>query len=155
MKLRRNVTNSKYLSKLVIWVYNQRMLRKWLSFVVMLAFVVSTMPALSHASIPHDMGNQRTVKAGPAKKKHHCHEETQKAEAVKAASNETPCPSKKSCCDGATCKCLGNACNGAAKVLGGLNIPGFLPLVAKETFTVSQDRLTSSLSDRIKRPPRS
>lgn len=130
------------------------MLRKWLNIVVMMAFVVSTMPTLSHASMPHDMGGQKIVKAEPAKKKHHCHEEVEKAEPVKTASDEAPCPSKKSCCDGATCKCLGNACNGAAKVLG-MNTFGFLPVIAKAVFTTSQDRIASSLSDRIKRPPRS
>jgi hypothetical protein len=130
------------------------MLRKWLSIVVMLAFVVSTMPTLSHASMPSDMSSHNVVKAEPAKKKHHCHEEAEKAEPVKTASDEAPCPSKKSCCDGATCKCLGNACNGAAKILGLIDL-GFFPLAAKETFSISQDRLVSSLSDRIKRPPRS
>lgn len=122
--------------------------------VVMLAFVVSTMPTLSHASMPSDMG-QKVVKTESAPtQKHHCHEEADKAEPAKTASDEAPCPSKKSCCDGAACKCLGNACNGTAKVLGIIGL-SFFPLVTKERFTLSEDRNTSSLSDRIKRPPRS
>jgi len=130
------------------------MLRKWLSIVVMLAFVVSAMPSFSHASMPSDMGTAEVVKVEPVKSKHPCHEAAEKTAPIKTALDDAPVPGKKSCCDGATCECLGNACNGAAKILGMTSV-GFLPVVAKEAFTTPQDRMASSLSERIKRPPRS
>ena len=133
--------------------YNKRMLRKWLSFVVMLAFVITTVPTLSHASMAADTGH-KTVKVAQAKKHHHCCPEmTKKDEAKKTASHDKHCPMHtKSCCDAGFCKCVGGSCT-AAKILGSNSI--IAPFVTrKTTFTVSQDRLSSSLSERIKRPPK-
>lgn len=116
---------------------------------VMLAFVVTTMPAITYADTISHASKTENVKQ--AKKTHNCHHSDHAAaKSENTASDDTPY--KKSCCESGFCKCLGHACGGA-KVLG-INILNFLPVIGKETFLVSQDRVTSSLSERIKRPPR-
>ena len=137
-------------------------MKKWIICIVMLAFVVTAMPFHSHAAMTHDEG----VKAAQTEKAEShgdCHHDGHKAadqkssdksvekSVKKTASGDEPC--KGSCCD-KSCKCIGNSCGGAVKVLGdnGLNL--FSPIAAKSQFGISQDRMVSNLTDRIKRPPR-
>lgn len=136
------------------------MARKWISFIAVLAFVVTTMPFHAHASMSHHESTKsvhestksvQTEQAPQAADHEDCHHDGDKTPVKKASSDKEPC--KGSCCD-KNCKCVGNSCNGAAKVLGdnGLNL--FSPTAAKSQFGISQERMVSNLTDRIKRPPR-
>lgn len=129
------------------------MLRKWLGFILIVIFVVTSVPTFSHASMSPNFEQQKVVKVEHGGKHHCCKDASKTAAAQKKVAKDNQCPvNKKSCCDKGSCKCFGNSC-GAAKVLGFRHTS--IPPVAKNaTFVTTQDKISSSLSDRIKRPPR-
>lgn len=133
-------------------------LRTWISLVMILAFVVTTIPSASFAVILHDNAKV-TVKTEKKSASSHegCHGHGDKKQNPKktidddADEEDTP---GKPCCDGKNCKCVGNACHATAKVFG-LNSFGFIsPRAAKAAFSSEEEIAISNFYSRIKRPPR-
>lgn len=134
-------------------MYNMRM-RKWISMIVMMAFVVTTIPSISHAVMSHD-GGASIVKSEQASAP--AHEDCvghggQKQDVQKTA--EKKASSGKPCCDGKTCKCIGNSCNGSAKVFGSNSFGLTSPRAVKAPFSFEETITVSDFYSRIKRPPR-
>ena len=135
-------------------IYSMDKLRKWISCLVMLAFVLTTMPSLSHAAMPHDnavavgMSDQAAVAPHEDCAGH----EAQAPDAQKAADQEAP-KSDGKCCD-KICKCTNSSCNGAAKIMG-QHGNAFTPSAALRTaFAFEEQTLDSGIVSRLKRPPR-
>lgn len=134
----------------------KKKLKNWISFIAGLAFVITTMASISHAF----MVNTKDTKTVHIEQEYQgnsghpdCHEPDEK-KASDSPANSSANPLAKHCCD-KNCKCLGNFCNGLAKILGfnGLNI--FMPVIVKNQFILSYERAASDQDGRIKRPPRS
>lgn len=133
--------------------------RKWISLVVILAFVATTMPSISHATISNDAGTtavKSVQKDAPPHEGCHGHggkkQNSQKVEDDTADEENT---SGKPCCNGKICKCIGNSCNGSVKVFGSLNLGFTSPCAAKAMFSFEETIALSDFYSRIKRPPRS
>lgn len=125
-------------------------MRKWISLIVLLAFVATTMPSISHANMSQNDFTQ--THNDLSSKNHHCHHHD-KASEKKGASNDPSIPCKKSCCD-KNCKCLGNSCNNAVKASGPNDPIVFSPKKAKSQFGLLKEKMISTFPNRIKRPPR-
>jgi hypothetical protein len=129
-------------------------MRKWISFIVILAFVVTTIPSISHAAMSHDSGTT-VVKSeqvnAPTHEDCHGHGE-QKQDVQKTAEKKDS--SSKHCCDGKTCKCIGSSCNGSAKVFGSNSFGLTSPRAVKAPFSFEETVAVSDFYSRIKRPPR-
>lgn len=127
------------------------MVRRWISFFVILAFVVTTMPAISHAAL-HTASMPAHQKMSTDNQMPDCHS----AEMAKAAhsdqTNKTQ-PAKDNCC-GSDCQCVKGTCNGLSKVLGASGLAIFLPVVQLEKSLAREHFLLSNLQYHIKRPPR-
>lgn len=125
-------------------------MKKWIGFIVMFAFIVTTMPYISHADTIHT-NKSVTMKSEQTLASSHkdCpgHDNAEKP-AVKKSISDKPC------CDGKTCKCVGGLCNGLAKAFGLSGSVVFLPLFAKTLFTFEQQVAVSDFPSQIKRPPR-
>ncbi len=120
-------------------------LKKCLLFVVMLAFVIATMPLVSQASMGHEAATkmEKTHDGG-----HDCHH-APAAQPFKKAHHHT----KKCGCD-AFCKCLGNGCGGSAKVFLDAERLAILPVTAQPHTVFFQPMKFAEFLDRLKRPPR-
>lgn len=130
------------------------MVRKWISFLVILAFVVTTLPSISHAAMSHDSGTS-VVKSEQASAPSHegcAGHDGQKQDAKKIATKKDS--SGKPCCDGKTCKCIGNSCNGPTKIFGSNSFDLISPLAVKALFSFEEKVAFSDFYSRIKRPPR-
>ena len=128
--------------------------------IVMVAFVGTTMPAVAHAGMSHDgdavVAKVESIKTEQAQAPEHedCpgHE---KAGSKTSEKTEKAADKKgKGCCDGLTCKCVGNACNGLSKILGSNSLGLFSPLAVKAPFSFEERIAASDYFTRIKRPPR-
>jgi len=130
-------------------------MRKWISMIVMMAFVVTTIPSISHAAMSHDGGSTVAVKSEQASAPAHegcAGHDGQKQDAQKTAAKKDS--SGKSCCDGKACKCIGSSCNGSAKVFGSNSFGLTSPRAVKAPFAFEQRVAVSDFYSRIKRPPR-
>lgn len=130
------------------------MFRKWISFVVVLAFVATTMPSISHAAMSHDGGNV-AVKSEQASAPLHegcAGHDGPKQDMQKTVENKDG--SGKSCCDGKICKCIGSSCNGSVKVFGSNNFVFTSPRSVKVLFSIEKRTADSDFYSLIKRPPR-
>ena len=141
------------LRKLRTILYTMRM-RKWISFVVMLAFVVTTIPSISHAAMSHDSGNVAVKSKQTSAPTHEdcAGHDGQKQDVQKNVEKKDS--SEKSCCDGKTCKCIGSSCNGSVKIFGSNNFSFNSPLSVKALFSIEERTADSDFYSRIKRPPR-
>ncbi len=117
-------------------------MKKWISIVMMVAMVVTTiMPAASHASM-----HQHNTAA-----MEDCHH------AASDHAQKLSCDhaSKKPCCDKGMCKCPGGNCNGGlAKFFGNSNENLLRFASSQASFGFTQEHTDSALSERLKRPPR-
>ena len=135
-------------------------MRKWISMIVMVAFVGTTMPSAAHAAMSHDgdthSAKVENVSTEQAKAPAHegCPGHDESASKTSAKSEKTADKKSKSCCDGLTCKCVGNSCNGPVKILGSSNFGFFSPLAVKAPFSFEERIADSDHFSRIKRPPR-
>jgi hypothetical protein len=121
------------------------MIKKWLSFLVILSFVVTTMSPYSHAYMIHDVGAQAS-KVSSAHED--CHTDA-KASSNKEHHKKTD---HKSSCE-KRCTCMANSCHGI-KILS-FDASSILPRsFFKSVFSSSQEVLVGSFTGRIKRPPR-
>lgn len=123
--------------------------------IVIMAFVVTTIPAISHAAMPHDEGGSVAAKSEQANAPAHegcAGHADQKQDVQKTAEKKDS--SGKSCCDGKACKCIGSACNGSVKVFGSNNFGFTSPRSVKAPFSFEQRVAISDFYSRIKRPPR-
>jgi hypothetical protein len=128
-------------------------MRKWISFIVILAFVVTTIPSISHAAMSHDSG-ATVVKSEQVNAPTHedcAGHDGQKQDVQKTAEKKS---SDKPCCDGKTCKCIGSSCNGSAKVFGSNSFGLTSPRAVKAPFSFEETIAISDFYSRIKRPPR-
>lgn len=130
-------------------------MRKWIGMIVMMAFVVTTIPSISHAAMSHDDGGTAAVKSEQASAP--THEDCaghggQKQDVQKTAEKKDS--SGKPCCDGKTCKCIGSSCNGSVKIFGSNNFGFTSPRAVKAPFSFEQRIAISDFYSRIKRPPR-
>ena len=128
-------------------------LRKWLSVLTIMAFVVTTTmaPSVSRAMPHNDAKNQQTQVA----KVHDCHGhgEEEKLAPEKSAQNDKDASDK--CCDGSICKCVGGTChNGLSQILGNGGTPLFSLTVNKGDFNFADENINSALPSRLKRPPK-
>ena len=124
---------------------SMRMMKKWLSFLVILSFAVTTMSPSSNAYMMHDVGAQAS-KVGSAHED--CHTD------AKASSNKEhhKKADHKSSCE-KRCTCMANSCHGI-KLLS-FDTPNILPwLFFKSVFGSSPEVLVGSFAGSIKRPPR-
>lgn len=122
--------------------------------IVMMAFVVTTIPSISHAAMSHDSGTV-TVKSEQVSAPTHegcAGHDGQKQDVQKTAEKKDS--SSKSCCDGKTCKCIGSSCNGSVKIFGSNNFGFTSPRAVKAPFSFEQQIAISDFYSRIKRPPR-
>ena len=122
--------------------------------IVMMAFVVTTIPSISHAAMSHD-GGATVVKLEQASAPTHenCSgHDGQKQDVQKTAEKKDS--SDKPCCDGKTCKCVGSSCNGSVKIFGSNNFGLTSPRAVKAPFSFEQRVAVSDFYSRIKRPPR-
>lgn len=128
--------------------------------IVMVAFVGTTMPSAAHAAMSHDgdthSAKVENVSTEQAKAPAHegCPGHDESASKTSAKSEKTADKKSKSCCDGLTCKCVGNSCNGPVKILGSSNFGFFSPLAVKAPFSFEERIADSDHFSRIKRPPR-
>lgn len=125
--------------------------RKWISIIVLSAFVFATMPMAAHASIPHDTA--KTSEVSNATPKHeNCHHHDKTASSVKTSKSEH-CPPGKNCCE-KDCKCIGGSCNGSSSLLSPNGIIlGFSSVSVKHSGILTRINV-SDHDGRIKRPPR-
>jgi hypothetical protein len=133
---------------------------KWkiaINVLVVLAFVLGTMPSISHASMNHIMEPVVAAAESAAVSDQATHEDChghgeQKQDVQKtAAKKETS--DKSSHCEG-KCKCVSNSCSGYAKIFGMGNVGLAFPRTTKAPFSIEQQIVVSDLHSRIKRPPR-
>lgn len=125
-------------------------MKKWVGFIVLLAFVITTMPYVSHADILQSNG---LVTAALGQKDTTAHKDCLGHDGLKK-STEKKSASGKPCCDGKTCKCIGGLCNGVAKAFGLSSFILFSPQSAKALFPFEQRVAFSDFPFQIKRPPR-
>lgn len=126
-------------------------MRAWITLIALLAFVVTTMPSISHASISQNEATSHTH-SDLSGKDHHCHHHSKSSE-KKPGSSDPSIPCKKSCCD-KSCKCVGNSCSSAVKASGLNDLTAFSPKKAKSQFGLLKVEMISTFPNRIKRPPR-
>ena len=124
---------------------SMRMVKKWLSFLVILSFAVTTMSPSSHAYMMHDVGAQAS-KAGNA------HEDCHTSAKASPHEDHHKKTDHKSSCE-KRCTCMANSCHGI-KILS-FDATSIVP----QTFltgvlVTSQEVLVGSFTDRILRPPR-
>lgn len=130
------------------------MIKKWISCLVVLAFVVTAIPSISHAAMSHD-GGATVVKLEQASAQTHencAGHDGQKQDVQKTAEKKDS--SEKPCCDGKTCECVGSSCNGSVQIFGSNNFGLTSPRVVKAPFSFEQRVSVSDFYSRIKRPPR-
>lgn len=141
------------LRKLRTILYTMRM-RKWISIIVMMVFVVTTIPSISHAAMSHDSGNVAVKSEQTSGLTHEgcAGHDGQKQDVQKTVEKKDS--SEKSCCDGKACKCIGSSCNGSVKIFGSNNFGFTSPRAVKAPFTFEQRITISDFYSRIKRPPR-
>lgn len=123
--------------------------------IVMVAFIVTTMPAVSRAAIPHEDTNTVAVKSEQASAPAHegcAGHEGQKQDVQKTAEKKDS--SGKSCCDGKACKCIGSSCNGFVNIFGSNHFGFTSPRSVKALFPGEERTADSDFYTRIKRPPR-
>lgn len=128
--------------------------RKWISCLVMLAFVVTTMPSIAHAAMPHGTATVAGSSDQSAAAPHpDCAGHEGQAQNTQKAADQNAPQGKDDCCD-KTCKCLNSSCNSATKILG-QNSYGISPLSMRSaTFAFEEQSLDSGIVSRLKRPPR-
>lgn len=130
-------------------------IQKWISIIVMMAFVVTTIPSISHAAMPHDDGGMLAVKSEQASPPVHegcAGHDGQKQDTQKTVEKKDS--SENSCCDGKTCKCIDSSCNGSVKIFGSNSFGFTSPRSAKAQFSIEERTADSDFYSRIKRPPR-
>lgn len=126
--------------------------RKWISCLVMLAFVITTMPSLSHAAMPHGNAAASTDQTAAATHEDCAGHEGKAQDALKTADKSAP-KGDNECC-GKTCKCVNSSCSSAAKIMG-QHGNGFLPSqTQRAAFAFEEQILDSGIVSRLKRPPR-
>ena len=130
-------------------------LKRCISIFAVLAFVMTTMPMVSHGSSVHDAKASVEKSENTVKKSHpDCHGHGDK----KSGANKDNAPNKdhnkKSCCD-KVCKCIGGTCHPNAKVFGNNGIHFIHPQTTKNIVMTEQMIVVSDLHSRIKRPPKS
>lgn len=130
------------------------MVRKWISFLVILAFVVTTIPSISHAAMSHDGGTtiEKSEQASAPSHEGCAGHDGQKQDAQKTVEKKDS--SGKPCCDGKTCKCIGSSCNSPAKIFGSNSFGLTSPIAVKAPFSFEGTIAVSDFYSRIKRPPR-
>lgn len=143
-----------FLGKLRTNVYTMGIIKKWISCIVVLAFVVTTIPSISHAAMSHDSGNFAVKSEQTSALTHEgcAGHDGQKQDVQKTVEKKDI--SEKSCCDGKTCKCIGSSCNGSVKVFGSNNFGFTSPRSVKALFSIEERTADSDFYSRIKRPPR-
>jgi hypothetical protein len=130
--------------------------KRCISIFVVLAFVMTTMPMVSHGSSAHDIKAPSEKTYNNLKKSHpDCHGHVdKKASADKDETNtQDKGHNKKSCCD-KVCKRVGGTCHSSIKVYGSHDISFVHPLTGKSFFAGEQIIVVSNLHSRIKRPPK-
>ncbi len=128
------------------------MTRKWINFCVILAFVMMTMPTVSHSMMPSPPAVSTDLQAQTAIPD--CHASSHAGKAQKPADQAQDNKSTQNkCCDN-DCQCFTGMCNGIFKVLG--TAPLDLPYRAVAVYKpeMSDNRFLSKLQYHIKRPPR-
>jgi hypothetical protein len=126
-------------------------MRKWISILVMVAFVMTTtMPVSSHAMMQPEVA--KAVQTQQAAKGHDCHHGA-KADSAKTTQHKSN-TANKSCCDEGACKCLNGFCHGGlAKIFNnGSDAPSFSYLQSR--FGSANESADSALLEGLKRPPR-
>jgi hypothetical protein len=125
--------------------------RKWINFFVILAFVLTAMPTLSHAMMSPSAAASKDNTMHSRQVMQDCHTDTH---TKKTTSQPQPSKSTKNkCCDN-DCQCFTGMCNGISKVLGAAPFAmPFLPLTVYMSV-MSDNTLLSSFQYHIKRPPR-
>jgi len=124
-------------------------MKKCIGFIVLLAFVITAMPYISHANILQ----RGPVTAKLAQQPTAAHKDCLGQEGVKK-STEKKSASGKPCCDGKTCKCIGGLCNGVAKTFGLNSFILFFPPSTKALFLFEKRLAFSDFPFQINRPPR-
>lgn len=134
-------------------------LKDCIRFLVMLAFVVTTMPTIGHAAMPSKTPvKTEQTQDKQAKDEHDCCPKGKQASKKHCpedmASNEGKThPDKNGCCD-KNGKCVSNSCTNTSKVSSFDNGYLYSPQAEKTKFSFSHESAATGLTDRIKRPPR-
>jgi hypothetical protein len=133
---------------------------KWkiaINVLVVLAFVLGTMPSISHASMNHIMEPVVAAADSVAVSDQTAHEDCpghgEQKQDVQKTSSKKETSDKTSHCEG-KCKCVSNSCGGYAKIFGAVDVGLSFPRTVKAPFSFEQQIVISDLHSRIKRPPR-
>lgn len=122
-------------------------MRKWISMLMMVAMIVTTiMPAASHASMNHQ---HNAIAAHSEMTGMDCDHSADKASHDKHASKEKPC------CDKGSCQCIGGTCHGGLVTI--LPTAGDAQLAFNTNvsqFSFAEAPIESATLSRLKRPPR-
>lgn len=132
-------------------------LRKWISMLVIMAFVVSTMPMSAHASVSHGHAKkthiEKTEVSQSAPKHHNCHHTDKVEPTAKTAKADKDCAGK-GCCE-KNCKCIGGMCgSGSPSVLGAAGLNLNTPSINTTYFGLAENLAAADHDGRLKRPPR-
>lgn len=127
-------------------------MRKWISIMMMVAMVVSTiMPAASHASMNHEHNakaahSEQAASAEHADCDHH----------GKKTTGKTQDKHEKPCCEKGMCKCIGGNCHSGS--MAKLSGDGSIDLLARNAnsnqFSSAEEHIESATLARLKRPPK-
>lgn len=126
-------------------------MRKWISMVMMVAMVASTiMPAASHASMNHEH-NEKAAHSEIAA----AHDHADCDHHAGKTSQDKQAPHDKPCCDKGVCKCLNGNCHGGLATILGKDGDAMLAFDGHMAqFAFADQYIESATLARLKRPPK-